>query len=275
MSSKLWVSSFDTKEISNWDFKKISLIEKDIWATWIWEYVKCNCCDEIYSKEDIFWHLSTDIRKKSVDKLEEIFLWDTINCKKCNSWNTSFIYDIDLNIEYIKDRYKNSVTSCLSILHDDEWNFYWFSDWYVDKFKFIYQRELLTYFWNDLYNDLLNDWLVDKYINYFCCSSVWILEERKNFKYLYYLLKTMYFSIDDKYNDLIWTAEIDNESFIRRLSINLWAKKYLLDSYNRKNKNNNNYSNLYFQDWLIWKYKELFSYDLREFISKNFKSTCK
>ena len=157
------------------------MIEKDIWATWIWEYVKCNYCNEIHSKEDIFWHLPIDIKKKSVDILEELFLSDTINCKKCKSWNTSFIYDLDFNIQNIIDRYKNSVESYLSILHDDEWNFYWFSDWYIDKFKIIYKNELLIYFWEDLYNDLINNWFVDNFINYFCCSSVWILEEKKKF----------------------------------------------------------------------------------------------
>lgn len=104
------VERIETDKISKNQLFEMWKIQKDMWAFWLWEYVKCNCCNEIHSKNDIFWHLSSEIRRESVTKLEEIYLWDSIICKNCDSTNTKFLYDIDSNINSFIDRYKKNLS---------------------------------------------------------------------------------------------------------------------------------------------------------------------
>jgi hypothetical protein len=49
----------------------------------IWEYVKCSSCGKIHSKEEVFWHLSNDIKLLTVWKIEEILWINQINCFDC------------------------------------------------------------------------------------------------------------------------------------------------------------------------------------------------
>lgn len=47
----------EERKICEQDLLKIHEIEQDMWAEWIWEYLKCDWCWEIFSKKDIYWNL--------------------------------------------------------------------------------------------------------------------------------------------------------------------------------------------------------------------------
>jgi len=230
------VRNIDVKKISNNDLSNISKIEKDMWAFWLWEYVKCNCCNKIHSKNDIFWHLSSEIRRESVTKLEEIYLWDSIKCKICNSTNTEFIYDIDANIKSIIDRYKEQ--AFLVVSYNDLWDIIWFCDWYISDFASIFSKDISSHYWK--YNildieskikDTLNLEVLNKLL-YF--SSLWMYEKYVNYIFIYELLRGFFRSIEVE-DSLIWITELDKNNSLYKIyqmmwSISIWIEKSLVSN---------------------------------------------
>jgi len=266
------IESVDIKKLSNNDFNQIAGVEKDMWASGIWEYIKCNNCWQIHSKEDIFWHLSNEIRTESVVKLEEIFLWDSVQCNDCNSTNTDFIFDINDNINIIMDRYNNSINSFLSLAYDEDWEIIWLSDWYIDNFVNIFNRELSMYYWEDLLNELINNNIFNNNEKYFCWASLWIVEKNRHFITLYNLMKQMYWWIDSQFNWLTWFAETADSGFMNKLCTKLGSNKVeLLNEVKYINKNIEYVSHLYYQNWLIGKYKNYFKWDYRAFVTNYLK----
>lgn len=268
--SSTYIESVNPKTLTKNELLQIAQVEKDMWASWIWEYVQCNNCWEIHSKSDIFWHLSKEIRTDAVVRLEEIFLWDSINCQECWSRNTKFMFDVSDNVKIISARYNSSVDSFLSLMYDNAWNIIWLSDWYIDRFALIFHRELSMYYWQNTLQKIFENDLFNDSDNYFCWASVWIIEKNRHFINLYELIKQMFISINPEYDDLIWFAETADEWFMNKLCTKLWSIKLeWLENELYLNKNDNCESGLYYQQWMIAKYKDSFVWNYRSFI-KNY-----
>jgi len=179
----IFVELIDTKKLSINEITEIAMIEKDLWAHWIWEYVQCNNCWRVHSKNDIYWHLLDEIRLESVSKIEDILSLDSIKCKTCNS-DTKFMYDIWTNIEEIKKRLFDTKISFMSILrNENNWEIHWFMDWYIDDFSTIYKNELIYHYDNiwlkNIFNivDVFFKWELEK--NLFTISSIGTEEKYK------------------------------------------------------------------------------------------------
>jgi len=180
------LNSDDTKHISITDLKKIHEIEQDMWAEWIWEYVKCSQCSQVFWKNDIFWHLERKIYQETVQQIEKIIWLESIKCKKCNS-DTDFIW-WDTYLNEIKARYYDK-ESFLTTLRSDSWEIIWFSDGYINDLETIYKREFELYYsniWLEKIKEMIKEklsWNLPK--KFFMHSTTWIEKKYSTLKLLY------------------------------------------------------------------------------------------
>ncbi len=265
------IKSVSIEELSGNNFKEIAEIEKDMWAYWIWEYVKCDNCNSIYSKNDIYWDLEYEIKIKTVTEIENILWNDSILCKKCSS-STNFIYDIDENLIEIKKRLFESKQSFISILYNnDNWDINWFIDWYVDYFNNIYEREL-KYHYDIIWKKELKRF-IEKNIwnnlpeNIFSFSSMWTKEKYKNFYILFEMIKYFFSMIPNSLDNVLWLTELDSWWSLNSIYAVLWAKKIDINwIINNTNLNYNSW--LFYHKWVVADYKKSFSLDIRTFLKK-------
>lgn len=199
------------KNISETDLKKITEIEKDMWSYWIGEYVKCENCGEIHSKQDIFWHLSKDIYLETVSKIENILWLNRISCPNCNS-DTEFIYDESDYINEIKERYNNSINSFLTVFRDENWEIRAFEDWYIDNFDNIFQREFEKYYSLIWKNRIIIEiekilwWKIPEKI--LLCCSIWTEQKYSSFFIFYKMMYNFFSNISNMYNEnILWLYE--------------------------------------------------------------------
>ncbi len=204
------IESINPKNITKSDLEKIVEIEQDMWwrEDWIGEYLKCEACDKIYSKEDIFGHLSKEIKIKTIKKIEEIINPDLI-CFDCNCKLES-IYDRSEYIKDVYDRYQFR-DSVISVIRDNAWEIIWFFDWYKSNLWDIFFNEFIKYYgdiWIDnILNILKNDFWINIYKKIFVSSALWMEDEHKNFINLYNLMKHFYENVFEKHWLIDWIYE--------------------------------------------------------------------
>ena len=77
-----WIENLNPRSIWRKDLVTITELAQDMRARdeWLWEYARCDECWEIFSKEEIFWHLRRDLRILTVAKIEEALWWEKPNC---------------------------------------------------------------------------------------------------------------------------------------------------------------------------------------------------
>lgn len=273
------IESIDPKTISENDLEKIAEIEQDMWARedWIGEYIKCTCCNKIHSKEDVYLHITNDLKIQTVAKIEEALQIIKIPCISCHS-KTEYIYDRNEYIEEIRDRYSNSVESFLTVLRDKNWEIRGFEDWYIDRFDRIYKNEFSLYYnniWTTLIKkkveeiikmDLPNDILM--------CSSVWMEQKYANFYNLYNIMKHFFWNIyNKKWKDLLWLYEavvwwvpysIYHIAWVERL----WIPES--DLYSKVENISSNYkSDIFVHSNVAWSFSNALKPEVKEFIRSN------
>lgn len=261
------IESVNPKELTNNDLIQIAEVEKDMWAYGIWEYVRCNNCWEIHSKNDIYGHLEHKIKIESVSKIEDILGMDTIKCTKCD-WNTDFVYDIDNNLNDIKERYFKS-DSYLSIAKNNDSKIVWFCDGYIDNIETIYDR-----FFDFYYPDLWLEWLksalkkeLDKNIpnELLVWTAVWTEEKYKSFYLFYNLMKSFFYSIEKL--DILWISDSVIWTNTEWVYSALWAKRLFLNEYNTANYN----TDIFIHEEVVWKYQNELKWDVKDFLKKYWK----
>ncbi|MDD3145401.1 MAG: hypothetical protein PHV23_04795 [Candidatus Gracilibacteria bacterium] len=198
MNNTNFIEKVDTKNISDSTLLEMAKVQKDMWAYGLGEYVRCNCCNEIYSKNDIFGHLSSEIKTQSVTKLEEIFLGDSVRCKECNSTNTEFMYDIDHNVQTFLERYKKE--SFLVLSYNVEGNIIGFCDGFIGSFEEIYNNELLSHYGNidsiflkKIIEEKLSISSLNNMLNF---SSMGTYQKYISYNFIYNLLRKFFRSIN-------------------------------------------------------------------------------
>lgn len=264
-----WIESLNPRLIWRKDLMTITEIEQDMWARedWLWEYVRCDECWEIFSKEDIFWHLRRDLRILTVAKIEEALWWKKPNCPICH-WKTLPIFDRNEYIEEIRDRYSWSVESFLTVYRDNNWAVRGFVDWYVDWFDKIYKREFNYYYWQiwekwiaeriskNLWIDLPNFILL--------VSAMWMDEWSRSLNTLYQLMKNFFNYIHQTRWDMLWMIESTLWSNTHAIYHAMWARKVWIPESETNNKARP--SDIFVQEnavsayvnWLSWNYKDFF-----------------
>lgn len=271
------IESCNPKTISENDIKKIYEIEQDMWAEWIWEYVKCKCCSKVFWKRDVFWHLSKNIFKETVWKIEELLSIDSIKCDNCDS-DTYHLWWTDY-LDEIRKRYEDDL-AYLTLYRDSIWEIRGFSDWYINDFDTIYNREFSSYYdwiWKEKIKKImeLKLWFsLPKEI--FVWSSIWIEENYRSFFVLFNMIKLFFNSFDEDKNNILWIAESELWTNTHGIFQTVWAKWIWLNEWDYKeliwNKKDNSENDIFVHPNCVKDYKREFSFTLREFLRKNWKS---
>jgi len=265
--NEIYVESLDTKKLTINEITQIAEVEKDMWAYGIGEYVRCENCWSIHSKDDIYMDLEEDIKIESVTKIEEILWVDSIKCIDCN-WSTDFVYDINKNIDAIKERYLDS-DSYLSVARNVDSNIIWFCDWYIDNLETIYNR-----FFDFYYPNLGYDWLRDvlkielnKNIpnELLVWTAVWTEEKYKSFYIFYNLMKSFFYSIDKL--KILWISDSVIWTNTEWVYSSLWAKRLWLNNYNIANYE----TDIFIHEEVVSKYQSELSWDVKSFLKKYWK----
>ncbi len=272
------IESINPRNISETDLEKIVEIEQDMWAreSIIWEYVKCECCNKIYSKDDIFWHLSKDIKIQTVKKIEKIYWEKHIKCNNC--WNPAeSLFDRDKYITNIKDRYNNS-ESFLTLLRDEYWDIVWFEDWYLDSFETIYEREFSYYYDKIWINTIKN--LIEESLQYklpdklFMCSSVWSEEKYANFFNIYKIMQNFFNNLNTQIEpDTLWIYEAVLGSLPHSIYSIAWAKNLWIPNnpiYSMlENISNKSSSDIFIHKNVAFSFDKSLNISAKEFIKNN------
>lgn len=252
------------------DLKKIAEIEKDMWARSIWEYVKCDFCDKVFSKKDIFWHLSSDIYFKTVSEIEKIMWWN-IECLQCWS-STSFIYDEEEYFDKTTERYQKG-ESFMTLFRDQEWIIRWFLDAYIGDIDVVYDRELESYYWKiwkwEIVSKIMEclSWNIPERLLAF--ASMWMEERYQNFLIVLKMLKKFYFSMEPWLGEL-WITELKIWSYLHFLYSHIWAiGLWFANNPLLENRHESVWSDLFIHPNVISDYQRELNMPVKQFLVKN------
>jgi len=271
---KLYTTSVKTSNLTNWDILQLARIEKDLWAYWIWEYVKCDNCWQINSKNDIFWEKFHDLRKESVTRLEEL-IWDSIKCKNCNSDKTFFIYDEYEYSNDIKERLFESKASFISLLYQDK-ELVGFMDWYIEEIGKIYQREFIFHYWEEWFIEFKNNLKkLGKLDDLMVIAWAGTLEKYINLWNLLKLIDQYSIVVDKRFYKNTWIIELDEWSSVHWIFHSLWFKKLEMNSNLLINKSETYNSWIYYMENMVEDYlKNFLDLWIKNFL-KNYKEKMK
>lgn len=259
----------DTNSLTNNQIKELVCIQKDMWSYWLWEYIKCNSCNKIHSKADIFWYLWNEFKYQPVTKLENIFLSDSIKCTNCFSTDTEFIYDIDKNIEIFINRYKKQ--SYLVLSKNNSWEVIWFCDWYISSLEDIYKSDLsIHYGMENLWKifDLVQDKLpLDNLSKLLYFSSLWTYQEYINYNYLYEMLRSFFNSMSNIWF-IKWITELDKNNSLYKIYKIMWSISIWVENILNKNTQENYDSDICVFNDPINDFKSKYDIPFRELIKK-------
>ncbi len=266
-NNNIYIESCDTNNLSIKDITEIAEVEKDMWSYWIGEYVRCKNCWNIHSKNDIYWHLEYEIKIESVTKIENILSLDSIRCVDCND-ETEFVYDINTNIETIKERYNES-ESYLSLARSNEGKIIWFCDGYIDNLETIYDRFFDFYYpklWLNWLEKILNKELNNVIPNELLVwTAVWTEEKYKSFYVFYNLMKSFFYSIDNL--KILWISDSVIWTNTEGVYSALWAKRLGVTNFNIANYN----TDIFIHENVVSDYQMELKWDVKTFLKKYWK----
>jgi len=225
-SNTLWFQSVDPKNLLSSDFSEIAEIEQDMWAReeGLWEYLFCNACDSVYSKQDIFWWLDKELYKNTVLQLELREDRDIFECKCC-SGKLKHSFLIEDCITEMKERYKNKT---LLVLMEKNNELIWFMDGYVSDLETIYEREF-EYHYDKIWISAIKD-MITKTLErplpqeFFACPWSGTKEKYMNFFHIYNLLQNFFQSFPDDMLEVTGISELHSWWPYTRIFWNLWAE---------------------------------------------------
>ena len=272
-----FIHEINTDNVSGKDLQKIMEIERDMWAHWLWEYVKCNCCWKIHSKDNIYWHLESEIKLQTVSNIEKIIDWSSI-CHSC-WWKNENIYKEEEYIEEIKKRYSDPINSYLWVYRDMLWEIRWFFDWYIDTFEKIYENEFENYY-SDIWESTLKNIIETKTKTILpeellVCSALWMEEKNKSFYIIYELMKNFFNSLKDKnIENMVWIAESVLWTNTHSIYHSAWATKVWISNENTinnkiKNTKDDLISDIFIHEWIVEDYVSTMWDNLKTYLKEN------
>lgn len=269
-SWKYEIINLNTKQIDDPILFELCEVIEDMWAwAWIKEFVKCNSCNEIFSKQDIFSHLPDELYKMTVAKIMNVTWNRQIKCPCC-FWDTEFMYNPIEYIDILREKYRKSVDSFLTIVRNDSWEIVWFTEWYIDTLDtLISRRDLGDHYWNipllDIKKSIENIiWYNPPFI--FLISAIGLLENYVNPYTLISMLNEFAKSIPDKYNFTPWLMELEKWHILYVVSEVFWWHKSWI-SYSRNFSTNNSYaSDLLVFSNPVWVWKKSFWWWILNFL---------
>lgn len=190
------VRSVDPKSLKESDFKRLQEVSQDLWAYGIWEFVQCEKCHTMHSKQDIFWHLEKERYDETVEKIMKILEIDKIYCTSC-WWLTKEVYG-NTHIDSIRERLL-TLNSHIVIAENEKNEIVWYMDGYLDSIEWIFYREYYSHYQNIWVEFIKNK--VHKILGYtpekiLWYSWVWLIEKYSNFYNIFSLMKEFYYTVE-------------------------------------------------------------------------------
>lgn len=224
--SEIRFNPTDPSKLCDERLGQIFNIEQDMWGReeWLWEYLKCDSCFKVYSKQDIYGHLPKNEYQDTVSELEEREERDIFSCQCCESpllhsfWKDEYMNEI-------KTRYANKATLLLMERGNE---LIGFMDGYVASFDTIYNRELSDHYW-DLGIEIVRQMVVDSLGDvmpkeFFSCSSSWTRQKYMNMIHIYNLLQNFYENFPEDMETVTALSELHAWWPYTRIFWSLWAK---------------------------------------------------
>jgi hypothetical protein len=211
----------DSSDISPEIYDTINTIRKDCWSYFI-DYANCKPCNTTYKKSDIFSEVDHNCGKKDISTLEKKHPNIWINCTNCES--TLEHPRKDKDSEDLRDRLENTMWSSLVLYKTHDWNnieTQGFSLIYADTFENIYNREFEPYF-NDNLRDLLKDYMEKTYLT---VAATCINEAYSHLSIIFDLIKSVFYSLDTKFQNIPITAEFMVWSVTEKVYELMWGEK--------------------------------------------------
>lgn len=258
MSNNISFQAVETKKLSDLDIKQIFNIEQDMWARkeGLWEYMECESCWALYSKQDIYWDLEKSIYNKTVSELENNEWRDIFCCSACWGKNTHCFSEKDYT-KSMRERY--SLRSTLVLMYDDK-KLIWFMDGYVSWLEDIYSREFAEHY-SDIGIDKIKEaiyttlwYLPDEY---FSCASSWTREGYMNFFHIYNLLQNFFLHFPSHMEEVTWLSELHSGWPYSKIFWKLWTRSIGLREKHKESIQSSN------------------SYDSDIYVHPNFWKSCK
>lgn len=206
---KWTIECINPKQVSEEEINQLWILEQDMWAHGLQEYVRCLECWNIDGKHDIYPEeiYGVDVIRKTVFEIERI-LWMEICCTKC-WWETEHIFS-EAYKEDIATRYQFPA-SFLCVFRDTVWIIQWFMDWYISTFENIYEREFSHYYcnvWKDKIKTKVEEVLWVNTPDELLCIPALGVSETSASMFIIYSLMRIFFQEVFSYNpEIIWIYE--------------------------------------------------------------------
>jgi len=268
------MSHISFEQIDSWNLSSEQIldifnIEQDMWARkeGLWEYVRCEDCKSVYSKQDIYNNLPSDKYSMTVSEIELEYNTSSILCLNCKS-DTVHCFSPEEYIQDIRDRYNQKA---LLVVMKQQDTLVGFMDGYVSDFGTIYYKEFEEHY-QDMGLEKLTEmiqWKLGEIIpeEVFSCTSMWTRESYMNFTNIYLLLQNFFKNFPQEYDNILGISEIRLGWSLDRLYSILWSQKVGTSEYSELIRTSDTYMSEIFLQENIWTtYKKGFSVWLRDFL---------
>ena len=212
-----------SSDLAEKDLQSIYEIEQDLWARFLWEYIQCDACCKIHSKQDVykdkdFLKTGLSIKNNTVAEIEKIFWKKDISCSYCHETTQHIFWKEYMNEMKMQFDFQESF---ISIQRWVCWKVLWFATSYISDFDTIYNREF-EYYYKALGKTAIKQRLegileADLPKEILCFSAIWNRPEWASIKNLYELFKNMFFHIEMYNPELLWLYETVSKSLTHAL----------------------------------------------------------
>lgn len=262
-----------TQNITDELLRRIFEIEQDMWSRWIWEYIKCDDCNKIYSKSDVYWSdglspVSEEVSLETVSRIEEIMWYASClpQCKDC-WWHTSHIYNIVEYIWEMRKRY-NHEDAFLTVAQNGKGQEIWFMDAYITTLREIFDSELAFHFSEDVLDEIMRRYDIDRDTDLLTFSSLWTDDKHKSLHVIFELIRKFFSWMEEKYDEISAIFESIIWSTTYCIFNVMWAEAMQCNKnprfLSREGRHNNIQTDILFQRWLVKRYKNRFNIRTRD-----------
>lgn len=202
------IEVLQARDITKDVIHQIYNIERDMWARWLWEYMKCRDCWKVFGKNEVFGVENEQISLSDLEKGASIHTCD------CCGTQTTPIYSEEYKQE-IWARHLNHKESFLVVYRDTQNIIRGFFDGYVSDFDTLFENELSSYYSIETKEEIkkriqMLGWNIQRDI--LCPSALWTDVWFQNMYIIHALMYTFYYEvyirlwrIDAMYESVLWT----------------------------------------------------------------------
>ena len=266
--------SINPWEVTEEALNKLFEIEQDMWARWIWEYIKCDSCSKIYSKKMIYgdgWvlELPKAVQLETVSHIERVlFHWKLPSCTCC--WGeTRHVYERDEYLPEMRKRYDRR-ESFLTVAKNPDDQIIWFMDAYVSSLDEIYQDEFQQHFSSLLLDEIYQRYWFHPSKKFMTFASLWTDDKNKSLLTILSLIRAFFASMDEKYDEMPWIFESIIGSSTYCIFSLMWADKMKVNKRQEFllewTRNDSIQTDILLQSKVVEKYKSRFNVRSRQVV---------